>query len=126
MFKLNWDDYQGRYKNPTVLLYDSEYKNVLSWGYSAFEERINRRRRQSNSNRKPVELFKLHFLNSQNKPPLPNGLDYRKATTDYLRELGKVIKHSLNDTWGNVIFETRVLIVLAVNKFNYKFCCKFV
>ena len=60
-----------------------------------------------------------------NKPPLPKGFDYKKAITDYLRELGEVIKKSINDKWNvddkwKVDFYTQVLIVLTVNKF-YEF-----
>ena len=112
----DWQDYNGRFKTPTALQYDGEYKNVLSWGYSALAERPSRRRKSSE--RKPVELFKLHLLNLQSKPPLPNGLDYKKAIADYLREMGKVIKQTINDNW-RVDFDTQVLIILSVNKFNF-------
>jgi hypothetical protein len=38
----------------------------------------------------PVELFKLHLgnLSESLKPELP--VDYKKAITDYLHEIGKV------------------------------------
>ncbi|CAB4437338.1 unnamed protein product [Rhizophagus irregularis] len=46
-------------------------------------------------NNKPVELFKLHLgdLLEEFKPKLP--VDYKKAITDYLREIGKK-KYSTN------------------------------
>jgi hypothetical protein len=70
-------------KTNTVLQYDDEYNNVVSWGHAALSER-------PNHHNKPVELFKLHQNNlSDNlKPKLP--VDYKKAITDYLREIGKV------------------------------------
>jgi hypothetical protein len=48
----------------------------------------------------PVELFKLHLVdldnldkdkrfNKPDKPYLPPNIDYKKAITDYLREMGK-------------------------------------
>jgi hypothetical protein len=115
----NWQENYGRTKAATTLSYDSEYKNVLSWGFPVLAERPSRRSRASNkSNKRTVELFKLYLLNSPNKPPLPNGLDYRKAITDYLRELGKVIRQTIISHW-NINFDTQVLIVLLVNKINF-------
>ena len=39
---------------------------------------------------KPVERFKLHLgnLGRSEKPPLPSGLSFKKAITDYLYEMG--------------------------------------
>ncbi|GES97308.1 hypothetical protein GLOIN_2v1886005 [Rhizophagus clarus] len=109
----NWEDYDGRFKVPTVLLYDEGYKNVQSWGYSALAKRPNRKKEIDS--KKPVELFKLHLGKIPNKPSLPNGLDYKKAITDYLHEFGKVVKNKINDCWnGNVDFFTQVLLVFTV------------
>ena len=48
--------------------------------------------RKINDENKPVELFKLHLSNlpDHEKPIVPDGLDYKKAISDYLREVGKV------------------------------------
>ncbi|PKC05328.1 hypothetical protein RhiirA5_421046 [Rhizophagus irregularis] len=85
---MDWQDYAGRFKVPTVLLYDDDLKSVQSWGFSALAKRP---KRKKVIDKKPVELFKLHLGKMSNKPPLPNGLDYKKAITDYLHEFGKVI-----------------------------------
>ena len=48
---------------------------------------------QNQHDKRPVELFKLHLGNMKEneKPPLPSGLDFKKAITDYLKELKKVL-----------------------------------
>jgi hypothetical protein len=90
------NDIRASSKVPTVLYYDNEYKNVQSWGVSESEG-------------KPVELFKLLLGKMENELPL----QYEKAIVDYLRELGKVVKQTIQ----GVDFYTQALIVLAVNKF---------
>jgi hypothetical protein len=91
------EQWPGKYlslKTNTVLQYDDEYNNVISWGYPALlSKRPSRRNREQNN--KSVELFKLHLSNlSDNlKPRLP--VDYKKAITDYLREIGKVLSQKL-------------------------------
>jgi len=88
----NWHGEVGPLKTNTVLQYDDEYNNVKFWGAPALAKRQSRRKRnQRNSEgNKPVELFKLHLgdLLDKLKPKLP--VDYKKAITDYLREIGKV------------------------------------
>lgn len=51
----------------------------------------------------------------KDKPALPEGFDYKKAITDYFRELGKVIKKSIAEKW-DINFFTQTLIVLTVSK----------
>jgi hypothetical protein len=113
----DWEDNHGRYKVPTVLLYDDEYKNVQSWGFLALAKKASSKKKKSQVDRKPVELFKLHLGNMTDrpKPTLPNGFDYKKAITDYLHEMGKVIKQTINDKWPTVDFYTQVLIILTVS-----------
>ncbi|RIA90475.1 hypothetical protein C1645_823307 [Glomus cerebriforme] len=53
---------------------------------------IHRTKKQnSDEDNKPVELFKLHLGNllDNSKPNLP--VDYKKAITDFFREIGKYI-----------------------------------
>ncbi|GES97296.1 hypothetical protein GLOIN_2v1884551 [Rhizophagus clarus] len=107
---IDWQEYTGRFKTPTVLSYDAEYQNVQSWGFPALAKRPKRRKE---SERKPVELFKLHLGKMADKPSLPGGFDYRKAITDYFRELGKVIKKSIAEKW-DINFFTQTLIVLTI------------
>ncbi|PKK64592.1 hypothetical protein RhiirC2_97920 [Rhizophagus irregularis] len=106
----DWQDYAGRFKVPTVLLYDDDLKSVQSWGFSALAKRP---KRKKVIDKKPVELFKLHLGKMSNKPPLPNGLDYKKAITDYLHEFGKVVKNKIDDCW-KVNFFTQVLLIFTI------------
>jgi hypothetical protein len=101
-----WKDGIGFEHNkvPTVLYYDDEYKNVQSWGY--MHPTLGR----EESERKPIKLFKLLLGKMSNEPPL----QYEKAIIDYLLELGKIVKRTIQ----HVDFYTQALIVLTVNKFN--------
>ncbi|GES97309.1 hypothetical protein GLOIN_2v1886005 [Rhizophagus clarus] len=107
----DWQEYAGRFKTPTVLLYDDDLKSVQSWGFSALAKRP---KRKKVIDKKPVELFKLHLGKFANKPSLPNGLDYKKAITDYLHEFGKVVISKIKDCWPNIDFFTQVLLVFTV------------
>jgi hypothetical protein len=80
------------FKTNTVLQYDSNFINVKQWGYPALSKRPNRRnqKEKNESETRPVELFKLHLTCNLEKPYLPVELNYQKAITDYLREIGKV------------------------------------
>ncbi|PKC12622.1 hypothetical protein RhiirA5_463020 [Rhizophagus irregularis] len=104
-----WPGSMGQFKTNTVLQYDHEYGRVESWGLPALAKRPSRRK---NENRKsPVELFKLHLgdLPDNLKPKLP--IDYKKAITDYLREIGKTIKEIITEKWPNC---GDILLVLTV------------
>ncbi|CAB5390996.1 unnamed protein product [Rhizophagus irregularis] len=105
----DWQDYAGRFKTPTVLLYDDGLKSVQSWGFSALPKRPKRKKEKAI----PVELFKLHLGNMTNKPSLPKGLDYKRAITDYLHEFGKIVKDKINDCW-KVDFFTQVLLIFTI------------
>ncbi|PKY55540.1 hypothetical protein RhiirA4_475072 [Rhizophagus irregularis] len=102
----------GVYKTNTVLQYDNEYNNVLCWGAEALRVRPKRKNRKQNS--KPVELFKLHlgYLPDNLKPKLP--IDYKKAITDYLREIGKLIKENIRCKWHGIKYSKNVLLVLTI------------
>jgi hypothetical protein len=89
----SWPGCSGQLKTNTVLQYDDEYNNVKLWGYSALYERPSRRNRRQNST--PVELFKLHLSNLPHNLKLELPVDYKKAITDYLKEIGKVLGQSL-------------------------------
>ncbi|EXX75123.1 uncharacterized protein OCT59_021705 [Rhizophagus irregularis] len=109
-----WPENFGNLKTNTVLQYDYEYDRVESWGLPALAKRPSRRK---NENRKrPVELFKLHLGNlSENlKPKLPIDFDYKKAITDYLREIGKLIKETIELRFQGIDFHKHVLLVLTV------------
>jgi hypothetical protein len=78
----------GLCKTNTVLQYDDEYDKVLCWGAPALEIRPSRRNKKRCG--KIIELFKLHLSDLPDNliPKLP--IDYKKAITDYLREIGMV------------------------------------
>ncbi|CAG8452196.1 16940_t:CDS:2, partial [Acaulospora colombiana] len=100
---IDWPEYGGRFKTPTALKYDDNLE-LENWGYPALTERPTRRSR--NNSKKPVELFKLHLGDTENKPPLPPKLDYKTAITDYLREMAKSLKETLKIRWPLLDFFT--------------------
>ncbi|GES81267.1 hypothetical protein GLOIN_2v1502209 [Rhizophagus clarus] len=110
-----WPRQIGVLKTNTVLQYDSNYQNVVKWGNSALAQRQSRRSRNISSP-KPVELFKLHLgdLPQNEIPPLPDQLNYEKAISDYLRELGKLIKETISTRWQGIIFFEHVLLVVSI------------
>ncbi|CAB5206772.1 unnamed protein product [Rhizophagus irregularis] len=65
-------------------------------------------------NSEPVKLFKLYLgdLSDNLKPKLP--IDYKKAITDYLREIGMVIKGAIECRWGGIDYFEDVLLVLTI------------
>ncbi|GBC08046.1 hypothetical protein RclHR1_07890013 [Rhizophagus clarus] len=105
-----WPGNMADLKTHTVLLYDNELDKVDKWGKPALSRRPNRRRAES----KPVKLFKLNLGNLQEnlKPKLI--VDHKKAITDYLREIGKLIKETVTNAWTGIDFTENVLLVLTV------------
>ncbi|GBB84890.1 hypothetical protein RclHR1_11480006 [Rhizophagus clarus] len=111
---VNWPGVVGRLKTNTVLQYDDEYNNVLLWGAPALAKKPNRRKVRCNEGNKPIELFKLHLsdLPDEFKPKLP--IDYKKAITDYLKEIGKVIKETVTLRWPRIDYFKDTLLVIPV------------
>ncbi|CAB4473679.1 unnamed protein product [Rhizophagus irregularis] len=109
-----WPQLVGSLKTNTVLQYDSNYQNVIKWGNPALAQRQSRKNKDSPS--KSVELFKLHLgnISQTEKPPLPNQLSYEKAISDYLHELGKLIKETVTTRWHGIRFFEHVLLVISV------------
>ncbi|CAG8593942.1 12166_t:CDS:2 [Funneliformis caledonium] len=110
----DWQDFTGRFKTPTVIKYDESF-NLKYWGFPALAERPSRKR--TSCKVKPVERFKLHLgkmENNKSPPQLPKGLDFKKAITDYLREMGKVLKETLKIRWSKLEFYSQVLIVMTI------------
>jgi hypothetical protein len=112
-----WKKHEGWFKTPTVIKYDDSYETVLSWGISALAEKPRRRSFQVSS--KPIELFKLHLLDE--KPFLPDELDYRKVIKDYLENLGKDVKKRIENHWMELDFYKQVTIVLTVTTKKFFF-----
>ncbi|RHZ72303.1 hypothetical protein Glove_243g60 [Diversispora epigaea] len=107
----------GIYKTPTVIRYDDDsYTNVNSWGFPALEGRPDKRRSPSHpSTSRPIELFKLLLLGSvlTDKPFIPDKLDYKKVISDYLKELRKDVKKTIESHWL-LDFHENIMIVLTV------------
>ncbi|RIA97901.1 hypothetical protein C1645_801496 [Glomus cerebriforme] len=110
-----WPQQIGLLKTNTVLQYDSNYQNVIKWGNPALVQKQTRRNKNSLSS-KSVELFKLHLGNipQNEKPPLPHQLSYEKAISDYLHELGKLIKETVSTRWHGIRFFDHVLLVISI------------
>ncbi|CAG8621090.1 7824_t:CDS:2, partial [Ambispora gerdemannii] len=112
-----WPGRYGQFKTNTALEYDNNW-NVTNWGYPALSQRpvLKTKGGGQVSDRKPVELFKLHLgdIPEDEKPLLPPGLNYQKAITDYLRELGKSIRAKLEQNWPRLDFYNDVEIVMTV------------
>ena len=86
-----WQNMSVQVKTNTVLQYDYEYNNVISWGLPALAKKPNRRsKNKDNSFNRPIELFKLHLSDLSDQCKLKLLIEYKKAITDYLREIGKV------------------------------------
>ncbi|CAJ0840033.1 14063_t:CDS:2 [Entrophospora sp. SA101] len=92
-----WGHFKSPYKPNTVLQYDEDYKEVVSWGADALRSEPRRRKRHTYKLLpRLVEDFKLHLENipESQKPKLPPGITFDKAITDYLREMviNKILK----------------------------------
>ncbi|GES97357.1 hypothetical protein GLOIN_2v1732694 [Rhizophagus clarus] len=98
-------------KIPTALKYDESF-NLKSWGFSAFERP--KRKKENSGIKLVVENFLLHLSNMEHKPHLPEGLHYKQAITDYLREMGNVIKETLHSCWLDIDFFGNVLIIMPI------------
>ncbi|CAJ0644658.1 4022_t:CDS:2 [Entrophospora sp. SA101] len=86
------------FKINTVLMYDENGDKIESWGFKALVNKKARRRIDDSKDSRPIELFKLHLgrdietsenLESRlSEVSTQNRLDYKKAITDYLGEMG--------------------------------------
>ncbi|CAG8687366.1 4881_t:CDS:2 [Funneliformis mosseae] len=78
---------QGNPKTPTAILYDKEYTNVICWGYSALEE-------------EPDE----ELDDPEERPPI----------VDYLTQMRKLIKETLEKRWPTIKFPQQVDLVFTI------------
>ncbi|GBB87968.1 hypothetical protein RclHR1_14480001 [Rhizophagus clarus] len=109
----SWPETIGPFKINTALQYDKMYKNVKSWGYSALVKKPKKPKskyEQNSDNNKLVEPFKLLLDEPEQKLPV----DYQKAITDYLGEIGKLIKETVETRWPRLDYFENVLLVLTV------------
>ncbi|GES81301.1 hypothetical protein GLOIN_2v1762633 [Rhizophagus clarus] len=112
----NRPEQTGVFKTNTVLAYDDNLQ-LVAWGYPALAQEPPKKKKLQNKPRsRPVELFKLHLANvkDDDKPVLPPGLDPRKAITDYLHEMNKLIVETLNSRWPGIRYPQQVRFVLSV------------
>ncbi|CAG8454013.1 13053_t:CDS:2, partial [Funneliformis caledonium] len=91
---------QGNPKTSTALLHDKEYRNVICWGYSALEEEPDE------------ELDDPEERNE--KPWLPGQLTYKQAIVDYLTQMRKLIKETLETRWPTIKFPQQVDLVFTI------------
>ncbi|CAG8646618.1 11627_t:CDS:2 [Ambispora gerdemannii] len=112
-----WLERKGAFKTNTVIRYDENFE-LIQWGLPALAEKINKKSKNSKSDNshKIAELFKLHIgeIPYEHKPPLPSGLNPRKAITDYLREMGKIMKSTISARWPGLIYYQHVRVILTV------------
>src|SRR4051812_10952271 len=135
----DWQEFTGRYKTPTVIEYEYEEDeksfNLKSWGYSALappvlpkqsdkKKKKKKAQTEKNGNTKIAERFKLHLCNIEKKPYLPDGLDYKTAIVDYLRNIGDLMKETLKLRCQDIDFFDQVLIIMTV--INLRFFLSYV
>ncbi|KAG9291259.1 hypothetical protein G9A89_021761, partial [Geosiphon pyriformis] len=115
----SWPEQSGSFKTNTALQYNDQFQ-VVKWGYPALAQEPQAKKKKrlpDGSENKPVELFKLCLadkLTPDQKPVLPPGIDHKRAITDYLREMGKLIIETLSSRWPGIIFPQQVRVVLTV------------
>ncbi|CAB4425205.1 unnamed protein product [Rhizophagus irregularis] len=99
-----WPSISGTLKTNTVLQYDDENEEVVSWGYSALVKQPNEKKKNRKET-KPVELFKLHLgdLSEDLKPKLPKGVGCEKF-----------IEKTIETCFKGIDFHKHVLFVLTV------------
>ncbi|RGB33496.1 hypothetical protein C1646_788695 [Rhizophagus diaphanus] len=107
-----WPEELGKLKTNTVLQYDNDFTEVELWGKPALCKKPNRKGKDIET--KPVELFKLHLGNclEKYKPKLP--VNFKKAITNYLGEIGKLIKETIPKYWDGIDFMEHVLLILTI------------
>ncbi|RIA82245.1 hypothetical protein C1645_862964 [Glomus cerebriforme] len=107
-----WPGGMGNLRTNTVLQYKNDFEEVESWGYPALCKKPNRRNKET----KPIELFKLYLGNCLEKlrPKLPEKVTYKRAITDYLCEVGKLIKETIPRHWPRIDFMQQVLLVVTI------------
>ncbi|RIA82252.1 hypothetical protein C1645_809690 [Glomus cerebriforme] len=107
-----WPGGMGQLKTNTVLQYKNDFEEVDLWGQPALYKKPNRKNKET----KPIELFKLYLGNCLEtfRPTLPEKVAYKRAITDYLCEIGKLIKETIPQYWPGIDFMQQVLFVLTV------------
>ncbi|RHZ71894.1 hypothetical protein Glove_249g8 [Diversispora epigaea] len=112
----SWPEQQGVFKTNTCLAYDDNLQ-FPKWGYPALaQEPPKKKKAMAKPQPKPVELFKLHLadVKEDEKPLLPPGLDAKKAITDYLHEMNKLICETLNSRWPGLRYPAQIRFVVSV------------
>ncbi|CAG8550574.1 13091_t:CDS:2 [Acaulospora morrowiae] len=106
---------QCQFKTNTVLQYEENLTDVKAWGYPALSKRPSSRS-DKNERTYVVELFKLHLgdLDEEHRRRLSTVVDYKKAITDYLREIGMCMKRTVESEWEGIEFLKHALLVITV------------
>ncbi|CAB4491833.1 unnamed protein product [Rhizophagus irregularis] len=110
-------DFGTTYSGFTLCHVDDDLANIKTnkvelWGKPALCKKPNRKGKDTET--KPVELFKLHLGNclEKYKPKLP--VNFKKAITNYLGEIGKLIKETIPKYWEGIDFMEHVLLVVTI------------
>ncbi|CAB5390936.1 unnamed protein product [Rhizophagus irregularis] len=103
------------WKSDVRVVVGIDFGTTYSWGRPAFIKGTTNEADDTNEP-KSVGLFKLHLgslgkLQDHLKPKIP--VEFKKAIIDYLREMGKLIKKTVESVEG-IKFHENVLLVLSV------------
>ncbi|KAF0384494.1 actin-like ATPase domain-containing protein [Gigaspora margarita] len=110
-----WGNFKSPNKTNTALQYDETYRAVVNWGASALSSEPTRRKRYKLP--KPVEYFKFYLgddVPEEKKTKLPQEVPFEKAITDFLHEMGKIMKERIENSWPGIDFCKHVLFVFSV------------
>ncbi|CAJ0756271.1 21727_t:CDS:2 [Entrophospora sp. SA101] len=99
----------------TTNQWDNEYSKAGMIGYVGKPANPSKIQAELEKPLRPTtELFKLHLAKMTDKPPLPDKLHHKQAITDYLSQLNKSIKETIDSRWQNIDFFDNVLLILTI------------
>ncbi|CAI2165945.1 14093_t:CDS:2 [Funneliformis geosporum] len=109
----SWPGTLGQLKTDAVLQYDDVYDNVILWGFPALTKRSYGQNGGRDNKTKPVQLFNSHLSNLPDKLKPKLQIEYIKAMTDYLREIGIVMKETISTRYPGINFLSNILLVVT-------------
>ncbi|CAG8514460.1 4241_t:CDS:2, partial [Acaulospora morrowiae] len=112
----DWPGVTGQPRIETALQYDSDFQNVIAWGYEALATKPTSKKYKKNKT-KPIELFKLHLrdIPESQKPTLPvinNFSNYHCYL--YYNNKGNLARGTITTRWPKVDFYNNVHLILTV------------
>ncbi|CAG8494800.1 11423_t:CDS:2, partial [Ambispora leptoticha] len=106
----DWPESKNEPKTNSALQYN-EQLNLVKWGFPGLAEKISRKQKLLN----PIGFIKSQLTFSNISASLPPGLDSIRVVSDYLRELGKVLKSTLSTRWPELNFAKDVKLIMTVS-----------